>query len=60
MPYNEKTEQAWQYYNIAKDNISRGQIGTARSHLNLAHAIAVENKCYDLIRLIDDLLADIS
>ena len=60
MPYNEKTEQAWQYYNIAKDNISRGQIGTARSHLNLARAIAVENNCYDLIRLIDDLLADIS
>lgn len=60
MPYNEKTEQAWQYYNIAKDNIKRGQIGTARSHLNLARAIAAENNCYDLIRLIDDLLADIS
>ena len=60
MPYNETTEQAWQYYNIAVDNIERGQIGTARSHLNLARAIAVENNCNDLIRLIDDLLSDIS
>lgn len=60
MPYNETIEQAWQYYNIGKDNISRGQIGTARSHLTLACTMAVKNNCHDLVKLIDDLLDDIS
>lgn len=58
MAYIEGSEQAFLYYNLGKSALEKGDKGSALSHLNRARSIAVQNNMIDLIRLIDDVIAD--
>ena len=59
MGYNEGKEQAFLYYELGKRALERGNRGEALNNFNHARAIAVENNMTNLIRLIDDVLADL-
>ena len=58
MAYIEGREQAFLYYNLGKNALEKGDKSSALSHFNLARSIAVQNDMIDLIRLIDDVIAD--
>lgn len=44
MPYYEQKQQAWQYFEIAKEKLSDGNINETISNFNMAYNIAQENK----------------
>lgn len=58
MPYKEGKDQAFLYYDLGKRALERGNRGEAINYFNQARTIAVENNMPNLIRLIDDVLAD--
>ncbi len=58
MPYDEFEDQAWMYYNNAKDKYDSGNKDSALRDFNMARAIAVKNDMYGLISLIDSYLEE--
>lgn len=59
MPYNEYEEQAWQYFEIAKQKLAQGNKGEALSNFNMAYNIARKNGMKGLMSTIERYLAEL-